>query len=259
MKELYMSIDIQADFINYVGDGKLEITDPEKFTKLSNQLLDLIRLQIPKFKDRAKLKLFIQDHKIILSFAEQDLIQTDLDESDIENILLEELEKTIGEVKKYNGLIVSGKIDEAESLDLKNNSHLSKAASILNKIESTGIELISSENTKVKIPSLPKIDVKNETYKPMSLSRCRITQPELIGQLEAVFVAYIDSKKVTATLKINDVDEPFVCEMAFNKKEVDIEFNYRVNIKKSKHYKGTLTSIKESDVIETNIELELDL
>jgi RNA binding exosome subunit len=47
--------------------------------------------------------------------------------------------------------------------------------------------------------------------------------------------------------------------MAFNKKEVDIEFNYLVSIKKSKHYKGTLTSIKESDVIETNIELELDL
>ncbi|MGL1956407.1 MAG: hypothetical protein OCD00_03705 [Colwellia sp.] len=254
-----MSIDIQADFINYVGDGKLEITEPEKFAKLSSQLLDLIRLQISKLQDRSKLKLFIQDHKIILSFAEDDSKQADLDEGNIENILVESLAKKLKQVKKYHELVVNSKITEAEALDLKNNSHLSKAANILNKIESTDIELVSSGNVTVKIPQLPKIDIKTETYQPMSLLGCRITKPELIGQMEAIFVAFLDNKKVTATLKILEADEQLVCDMAFNKKEVNIEFEYLVSIKKSKHYKGTLTSIEKSDQIETNIELELDL
>ncbi len=253
-----MSINIQADFIKNVGDGKLEITDPEKFTTLSKQLLELIRLQITKFQDKSKLKLFIQDHKIILTFTEQDLIQTDLDEDNIENMLVDGLAKKIEKVKEFNEMIINGEYEKAESLDLKNNSQLSKITTILNKIESTDIELVTSKNHRVKIPQLPKIDIKAEKYKPMSLSECRIAQPELIGQMSAVFVAYKDNKKVTVTLKINDIDEEQVHEFAFKKKKVDIEFEYLVSINKSRLYKGTLTSIKESDVIDTNIELELD-
>ena len=252
-----MSIDIQADFINYVGDGTIEITEPEKFAKLSNQLLELIRLQIKKFEDRSKLKLFIKDHKIILIFDGTDDKQTGFDEGNIENILMKGLENQLEQVKKYNELIIDGSIPDAEELDSKNNSQLSKAATILNKIESTDIELVSSTNHKVKIPKLPKIDTKIDMFEPMSLAVCRITKPELIGPMEAVFIAFINNKKVTAKLKITKADELVVRDMAFTKKNVDIKFEYLVNIKKSNHYIGSLTSISESDVIDTNIELEL--
>ncbi len=252
-----MSIDIQADFINYVGDGTLEITEPEKFAKLSNQLLDLIRLQIKKPEDRSKLKLFIKDHQIILLFDESEDKQTDFDEGKVENILMEGLGSQLEQVKKYNELIIDGSIHDAEELDLKNNSQLSKAANILNKIESTDIELISSTNRKVKIPKLPKIDTKIDTFEPMSLALCRITKPELIGPMEAVFIAFINNKKITAKLKITKDDESAVCDMALTKKNVDIKFEYLINIKKSNHYTGSLTSISESEVIDTNIELDL--
>ena len=90
-----MSINIQADFINYVGDGTLEITEPKKFAKLSNQLLNLIRLQIHNFEDRLKLKLLIKENKIILLFDESDDKQTGFDEGKIENILMEGLELSL--------------------------------------------------------------------------------------------------------------------------------------------------------------------
>ena len=44
--------------------------------------------------------------------------------------------------------------------------------------------------------------------------------------------------------------------MAFNKVKVDIEFEYSENLKKSNRYNGTLTSIKASKIIDTNIELD---
>jgi len=253
-----MSIEIQADFIKGVGNGKIAITEPEKFAKLSGQLLDLIKLQITKYQDKSKLKLLIEDHKIILLFDEQDPILTNLGEDSIEDTLVKGLAITFEKVKKYHELIVNSKITEAKSLDQVHKSALSKAANILSKIETADVELMSSGNVVVEIPQLPKIDIEGETYKSMSLFACRITKPELVTQMDAVFISYINDKKAEATLNIAKDDEQFVREMAFNGKKVDIDFEYLVRIQKSNKYKGSLTSIKESDVINSNIELVLD-
>ena len=249
-----MSIEIEAPFINKEnGTDRYEI-DPEKFRQLSLLVQDLLEIQIIDSKDREKLKFFIENHKILITYHENNE-QDDFDGNSIEQELVKGLEKTINKAQQYYDLTVKEGVGPAKEYNLQNGELPAKVVGILSKLEDDDIKLVTGI-TSVKLPKIRKIDIKNITYKHTLLEGARITQPELIEQMSAYFCATVDKKKVIARLMINPEHENLVCEMAFNKAKVDIEFEYSENLKKSNRYNGTLTSIKASKIIDTNIELD---
>jgi hypothetical protein len=249
-----MSIEIEATFINKASDIDGLQIDPEKFRHLSKLVQDLLEIQIVNSKDRDKLKFFAKNHKFLVTYHESN-DQDDFDENSIEQELVKGLEKTINTAQQYYDLTVKEGVGRAKDYNLKNGELPAKVLGILSKLEEDDIKLVTGI-TSVKLPKIRKIDIKNNTYKHTFLDGARITKPELIGPMVAEFWGAVDKKKIIARLVVPPEYEKLVCEMAFLKKKVDIEFEYSENLKKSNRYIGTLTSIKVSKIIDTNTELD---
>lgn len=249
-----MSIEIEAPFINKEsGTDRYEI-DPDKFRHISLLVQELLALQIINLQDRKKLKFFIENHKISVTYNESNE-QADFDEDSIEQELVDGLKKTINKAEHFHELTEKEGVGPAKEYNLQNNEIPAKVVGILSKLEDDDIKLVAG-TTSVELPQMRKIDIKNNTFKDTFLQGCRITKPELIGPMLAEFLGTVDKKKVIARLKVNKEHEELVCEMAFHKKKVDIKFEYSENLKKSNRYIGTLTSIKVSKIIDTNTELD---
>lgn len=249
-----MSIEIEVNFINKANVAERFQINPEKFRHLSQLVQDLLNLQIVKPQSRKNLKFFIENHKFLVIFDENNK-QSDWIKNDTEQELVKGLSKIINQAHEYYNLITEEGIESAKQFNLSNSNIPARTAKILSKLEEDNISLVAG-NTNIKLPRIRKLSMNDTEHKKTSLEAVRITRPELIEQMAADFLATIDKKKIIASLVIPKNYEKFVCEMAINKTKVDIEFEYSEQLKKSNHYNGTLTSIKVSKIIDTIIELD---
>lgn len=249
-----MSIEIEAEFISKVSGSDLLKIDPERFSVLSLLVLQLLRLQVEGSKNKEKLEFFVENHKILVSYDEGNT-QTDFDKSNLETELLKGLERTIHQAQKYRELTQKEGIGPAREFNVSNNELPAKAADVLNKLEQGDIKLVARE-TSVNLSKMPKIGKPTSSYKEGSLKSCRVTKPEYIGAVSAIFCTEVDNKKFTAILAIPDELAQEVWDAGYYQMKVDIEFEYLERLKQSREFKGTLTSISVSKDIDTNNELD---
>ncbi|MBU2869738.1 hypothetical protein [Colwellia sp. E2M01] len=249
-----MSIFINVGYIIKVnGSDRLKI-DPEKFSALSLLILQLLRLHVSSSENKKKIEFFIENHKILVTYDESKT-QYDHDESNIEIELMKGLESTIHNAQKYCDLIHQKGVGRARDFNLSNNELPSKAVDILSKLEGDDIKLVAGKNS-VKLSKMPKIGKHESSYIKGSLKSCRVNKPDYIRAAGAIFCGEVDNKKFTATLAIPDDLVQKVWDAGYNQIKVDIEFEYLERLKDSRKFTGTLTSIKESKVIDTNHELD---
>ena len=101
-----MSIEIEANFINKASvDGRYQI-DRDKFSHVSLQVKKLLELQISCLREKEKLVFFIEDNKILVTYDDENNEQDDLDSNNIEQAIINSLEKTIKKLPNKNAKIV---------------------------------------------------------------------------------------------------------------------------------------------------------